>query len=171
MNKRKLYAGERAWIFSPDCNGKPAAERSVVRTWNGKQDCPLSGFGTSASDQYIFRSAYVIFMILLACFFSTDSKAQQNTTHLVEEIKALLPYRTADFTIDYQSIPTTLSIKAVKYTGLYNYAKYLKQSFSDETFANFSENCINHIASKKIKPPSDSSIFKDKPGSEPIIFD
>lgn len=155
MNKLKIYLN--GLIFGSDCIGK--------------QDFPLCCFVGFASNQYIMRSAYFICMILISCFFTMDSQAQQNTAELVEEIKTLLPYRTIDFKMDHQLIPTALSIKAANYTGIYNYAKYLKQSFSNGTFDSFNENCVNHIASKKITPPSDNSIFKEKPSSEPLIFD
>jgi len=168
---RKVYAGECRLIFSPDCNGKPTAKRSEARTWNGKQDCIFCGFACSASNYYVLKRVFIIIVVVGCCFFSADVNAQKNTARLIEEIKILMPYRTTDFKIDQQYMPIKLSIKAANYKGLKNYADYLKQSLSDGSFENFSENCLNHIASRKIKNPNDSTIFDDKPATKPIILD
>jgi len=169
-NKRNGFAGERSWIYSPDWNGKPTAERSEARTWNGKQDSTFCGFECSASNQFTIKSTFII-MVIAFCFFSADSKAQKNTKQLIEEIKILMPYREAKATIDYKSMPTKLSIKAAKYTELFNYSDYLNQSVLNGSFEIFSEDCLNHITSRKIKNPKDSSLFKKIPVPELKSFD
>jgi len=93
------------------------------------------------------------------------------TGQLIEDIKALMPYRSVDFTITQETIPTILSINAADYKGLFDYAEYLNQLFSEGSLANFSENCLNHIASRKIANPAKESFFKEQPTSKPVIID
>jgi len=113
-------------------------------------------------------------------FFSLEVKAQNtqstqnksaNTAELIQQIKTLLPYRSVKLTVDYANLPTTLIINPKNYEALNKYSAYLKQTFENGGFADFSETCFNHIASKKIKNSNDSSFFQESPTSKPVIID
>jgi len=118
--------------------------------------------------------------------FSLNAKAQKSqnntsktvkvpetskTSELIQQIKVLLPYQSAKLKADYTNLPLTLTVSPKNYEGLQNYSVYLIQTFDNGEFTNFSETCLNHIASRKIKNPENASFFKPSPTSKPVIID
>lgn len=94
-----------------------------------------------------------------------------NTAELIQQIKTLMAYRSVKLNIDYSNLPITLVVNPKNFEALNSYSAYLKQTFENGGFTNFSETCFNHIASRKITNPKDSSLFNENPSVDPDPFD